>query len=48
MADLEQLVRELRKHIEKMDKVSGKEFAILMAKALEDIEQRLSALERRH
>jgi hypothetical protein len=46
MADLGPVARQLREHIDKMDKMSGKDFAILVLKALEDIDRRVSALER--
>ncbi len=46
MADLAPITRQLRMHIERIDKVTGRDFADLVVRALEDIERRVVALER--
>jgi|EndMetStandDraft_4_1072995.scaffolds.fasta_scaffold360181_2 hypothetical protein len=46
MADLRPTILTLRSHVERMDKISGKDFADLLIRALEDIDRRVSALER--
>ncbi len=46
MAELSPITRQLRAHIEKMDKLSGRDFADLILRALEDVDRRVAALER--